>query len=182
MEKKPITIKDVEQSVYQQFKKKSKEENLSIGDFFEKMFLNYQKTPDNNEENEELVFLRESIQNVQLANEALQEDYQKLLEEKETLLLDISELKENAKNNEDNKINEDFLLQFEGFDKYIIDLICKQESDRTGKRVTPAMLLCAMFVSYVQDKKFYYFDTPGIFKLKSLKKQYENGELPKIIY
>jgi len=176
---KNVTLRGIDEQNYETFKKMAEERNITNSQMFAEL-ISPEFLQQGKDVNIELQNKIESLQNV---NDVNFEAKTKLSDENKVLISKIINLENIIKslNSQlENKANETenmsgFLLDFAGFDLYILKLICKQESERTGREITPAMLLKSMFISYVQEEKTYYFDTPSYFKLKRLQKEFDGG-------
>lgn len=181
---KNVTLRGISEENYNTFKSMAEKQNITISQMFAQLISpeNLIQKQVNNEENEGL---RNKIKELQTEIEGLQANINTFKEvnnglhnEKTNLENIVETLKNQIQDQENTIVNTNgFLLNFTGFDLYILKMICKQESERTGKEITPAILLKSMFLSYILEEKTYYFDIPGYFKLKRLKKDFEEGKI-----
>lgn len=181
---KNVTLRGISEENYNTFKSMAEKQNITISQMFAQLISpeNLMQKQVNNEENEGL---RNQIKEFQTEIEGLQANTNRLqIENKgakieKTELENIIETLKNQIQDQENAIvnTNGFLLNFTGFDLYILKLICNQETERTGKEITPATLLKSMFLAYVLEERTYYFDTPSYFKLKRLKKDFEEGKI-----
>lgn len=181
---KNVTLRGISEENYNTFKSMAEKQNITISQMFAQLISpeNLIQKQVNNEENEGL---RNKIKELQTEIEGLQanintfKEVNNELHNEKTKFENIVETLKNQIQVQENTIvnTNGFLLNFTGFDLYILKLICKQESDRTGKKITPALLLKTMFLSYVQEEKTYYFSTPSYFKLKKLSKDFAEGKI-----
>ena len=181
---KNVTLRGISEENYNTFKSMAEKQNITISQMFSQLISpeNLMQKQVNNEENEDLhnqiKELQTEIEGLQANINTFKEVNNGLHNEKTTLENIIETLKNQIQDKENTIVNTNgFLLDFTGFDLLILKLICKQESERTGKIITPAILLKSMFLSYVMEEKTYYFDTPTYFKLKRLQKDFEEGKI-----
>lgn len=181
---KNVTLRGISEENYNTFKSMAEKQNITISQMFAQLI-----SPENliqkQVNNEEIEVLQNQIKEFQTEIEGLQANINTFKEvnnglhnEKTNLENIVETLKNQIQDKENTIVNTNgFLLNFTGFDLYILKMICKQESERTGKEITPATLLKSMFLAYVLEERTYYFDTPHYFKLKRLKKDFEEGKI-----
>jgi len=184
MNEKNVTLRGISEENYNTFKSMAEKQNITISQMFAQLISpeNLIQKQVNNEENEGL---RNQIKELQTEIEGLQANILSLQNENNEVNTEKTEFEnivETLKNQLQDKENaivntNGFLLDFTGFDLYILKMICKQESERNGKEITPAMLLKSMFLSYVLEEKTYYFKIPGYFKLTGLQSKFNEGKI-----
>lgn len=181
---KNVTLRGISEENYNTFKSMAEKQNITISQMFAQLISpeNLMQKQVNTEENEglqnKIKELRTEIEGLQTNINRLQIENKGAKIEKTELENIVETLKNQIQDKENTIVNTNgFLLNFTGFDLYILKMICKQESERTGKEITPATLLKSMFLAYVMEERTFYFDTPSYFKLKRLKKDFEEGKI-----
>lgn len=180
MAKKPINIRNVEETIFEKFKDLATQQKKTTAELFES-FVNSENTDEIdfsnsqiNELNVENSDLKEKLKNLETANMHLNDNLKKAQFFKTQSDEKIKELETEKENN---VFDKDMLLEFDGIDNYVLKMICKQETDKHNKNITPAILLKTMFLNYVIKGELYFFNTPGTWKLDSIANKFKNGEL-----
>lgn len=194
MAKKPINIRNVEEIIFEKFKDLATQQKKTTAELFES-FVNNQNTDQTEILNTQINKLNDEIIGFNNENLAFRNENNDLsvklleLETANTILSNHVKAFENIKTQSDEKIKEletekennvfdkDMLLEFDGIDNYVLKMICKQETDKHNKNITPAILLKTMFLNYVIKGELYFFNTPGTWKLDSIANKFKNGEL-----
>lgn len=181
---KNVTLRGISEENYNTFKSMAEQQNITISQMFAKLIHpeNLQKNNVNNEETEglhnQIKELQTEIEGLKVNIDTFKEVNNEVHNEKTNLENIIETLKNQLQDKENTIENTNgFLLNFTGFELYILIMICKQETEKSGKEITPAILLKSMFLSYVLEEKTYYFDIPGYFKLTGLQRKFNEGKI-----
>lgn len=214
MSKKPVTIPQVDESIYAALKSKAAEQKQSVSELVNQIMLSYVEGNDYNGEltnlqlankqlSEELNSLRdkaatssENYSMLQEKLEATEDEKEKLSKQLATLQMEnakakevINELQEakqkwEAHYNEAKNANEALTamkantvqVELSELEFALINHVSAKESKRTGKDVTPALLLKTMFAEYCIKGETWFFPFPKRSEIAEIKSKIDKQE------
>lgn len=193
MEKKNITIKNIDVDLYNQIKAKAEAEAVSVSDFITSLFtkeLSEVPSEDQSEEIEkyiaEIQFQREErekaleeLESFKKENNLLQQDNYDLGEKNKQLQTQLQAYKDQEKQILTITSGE-IRVSFNELELALLNFVCERETKRVNKEITPEKLLNKMFVNHAVKGDMYFFKQPTRAEINQLKenleKQKEYGE------
>lgn len=203
MSKKPVTIPQVDEAVYTALKNKAAEQKQSVSELVNELMSNYLEgnvnSPDNSEleaEKESKKKLEEDYLTLKANLEAIEDEKDKLAKQLSTMQVEnakakeiITQLEEAKKKweehyNEAKNANETLTamkantvqVELSELEFALINHVSAKESKRTGREVTPALLLKTMFAEYCINGETWFFPFPKRSEIKSLKDELKKQE------
>lgn len=204
MSKKPVTIPQVDEDVYTALKNKAAEQKQSVSELVNEIMLSYvegnSNTPDNSDELDSLRSEREQLNSELALFKAKQEETaaekDKLTKQLVTLQMEnakakevINELQEAKQKweehyNEAKNANEALTamkantvqVELSELEFALINHVSDKESKRTGKDVTPALLLKTMFAEYCIKGETWFFPFPKRSEIAEIKSKIDKQE------
>lgn len=183
MEKKNITIKNIDVDLYNQIKAKAEENALSISDYVTEIFENSLNFTEKNKEilekNKELSGKNKELEEAFKENNLLQQENYDLGEKIKQLQTQLQAYKD-----QEEQIltitSGEIRVPFDELELALLNFVCKRETKRVNEEITPEKLLNKMFVNHAVKGDMYFFKQPTraeITQLKeNLEKQKEYGE------
>lgn len=221
MSKKPVTIPQVDETVYTALKNKAAEQKQSVSEIVNEIMLSYVEGKENSEElaslrnevattSENLFILQEQLEasrneaatsseNFSMLQEELkatEDEKDKLAKQLTTLQMEnakakevITQLEEAKKKWEDHykeakNANETLTamkantvqVELSELEFALINHVSGKESKRTGREVTPSLLLKTMFAEYCINGETWFFPFPKRSEIKALKDELKKQE------
>lgn len=203
MSKKPVTIPQVDEAVYTALKNKAAEQKQSVSELVNELMSNYLdgnvNSPDNSEleaEKESKKKLEEDYLMLKSNLEAAEEAKDKLAKQLSTMQVEnakakeiITQLEEAKKKweehyNEAKNANETLTamkantvqVELSELEFALINHVSAKESKRTGREVTPSLLLKTMFAEYCINGETWFFPFPKRSEIKALKDEIQKQE------
>ena len=204
MSKKPVTIPQVDEAVYTALKNKAAEQKQSVSELVNEIMLSYvegnSNTPDNSDELDSLRSEREQLNSELALYKAKQEETaaekDKLTKQLSTLQMEnakakevITELTETKQKwedhyNEAKNANETLTamkantvqVELSELEFALIQYVAEKESKRSGKDVTPALLLKTMFAEYCIKGETWFFPFPKRSEIAEIKSKLTKEE------
>ena len=203
MSKKPVTIPQVDEAVYTALKNKAAEQKQSVSELVNEIMLSYVEGKDNSDNSEELTSLRdkattnsENYTKLQEKLEATENEKDKLTKQLSTLQMENAKAKEviteltEAKQkwedhyNEAKNANEALTamkantvqVELSELEFALIQYVAEKESKRSGKDVTPALLLKTMFAEYCIKGETWFFPFPKRSEIAEIKSKLTKEE------
>ena len=204
MSKKPVTIPQVDEDVYTALKNKAAEQKQSVSELVNEIMLSYVEGNENSEEltnlqlankhlSEELASLKDTTKQLTENYTMLQEKLEATEDEKDKLAKQLVTLQmENAKAkqkwedhyNEAKNANEALTamkantvqVELSELEFALIQYVAEKESKRSGKDVTPALLLKTMFAEYCIKGETWFFPFPKRSEIAEIKSKLNKQE------
>ena len=204
MSKKPVTIPQVDEDVYTALKNKAAEQKQSVSELVNEIMLSYVEGNENSEEltnlqlankhlSEELASLKDTTKQLTENYTMLQEKLEATEDEKDKLAKQLVTLQmENAKAkqkwedhyNEAKNANEALTamkantvqVELSELEFALIQYVAEKESKRSGKDVTPALLLKTMFAEYCIKGETWFFPFPKRSEIAEIKSKLTKEE------
>lgn len=184
MEKKNITIKNIDVDLYNQIKAKAEENALSISDYVTEIFENYLNFTEKNKELSEKN--KEISERIKELEEALEENKQNSIQIQARDSEKIKQLQTQLQAYKDQEeqiltiTSGEIRVPFDELELALLNFVCERETKRVNEEITPEKLLNKMFVNHAVKGDMYFFKQPTraeITQLKeNLEKQKEYGE------
>lgn len=185
MEKKNITIKNIDVDLYNQIKAKAESEAVSVSDFITSLFIK-ELSEVSSEEKEKLIAeleklkkALEDLENFKKENNLLHQKNYDLSEENKQLQTQLQAYKDNEEQILTITSGE-IRVPFDELELALLNFVCERETNRVNQEITPEKLLNKMFVNHAVRGDMYFFKQPTRAEINQLKenleKQKEYGE------
>ena len=200
MSKKPVTIPQVDEAVYTALKNKAAEQKQSVSELVNEIMLSYVEGNENSEELTNLQLANKQLsENYTMQQEKLkasENEKDKLTKQLVTLQMENAKAKEviteltEAKQkwedhyNEAKNANEALTamkantvqVELSELEFALIQYVAEKESKRSGKDVTPALLLKTMFAEYCIKGETWFFPFPKRSEIAEIKSKLTKEE------
>lgn len=176
---KPVSIRISNPETWDKFVQDAKNKEIKVGENLELVLSNYfdgDKNIDSPEDKAEIEKITKLCDEYQQANVSLSLKNDSLNSEKLALYKEIEILQAENEQLRSNKteVNENSVtIEFDNFEKAVLDLSCAKETDRIQTTVTPDVLLKTMFINYVVKGEMFLFRTPSWNQIKNLKEKFK---------
>ena len=179
--KKPITITNIEESLYSSIKNEAVSRNITTSELVSNIFQSYlDKSSDpvadyvQKQKCETLQgkieLLNDDLDAAKNLTDALQEDKVKLSEQIETLEAELAAAK-TAKDALTARRENTVQVELSELESALIKHVAEKETKRSGKDITPALLLKTMFSEYCIKGETWFFPFPKRSEIADIKKK-----------
>lgn len=182
--KKPITITNIEENLYSAIKQEAVSQNITASELVSNIFQSHLNGKSSEpvatyvqkcEEMQNMIHvLNDDLEVAKNLTDTLQEDKVKLSEQIKDLEAEVEKLKiESTAKVEFEPGENQVLVTLSPLELALINYVADKETKRSGKDISPALLLKTMFSEYCIKGETWFFEFPKRREIKALQASLE---------